>query len=175
MSRLRFATGEEARPVRRIHRLHRLSEVQVHPREDAGHQVPEVRDRRTDWSGSPRKDAGASSTAATNIPNAISRRRTCRSPSRARNAARRSSSRSAASWARCEPASRKVAIGKRLFRKPPPQPFPNPWAQPSPERRVPSQIDRICLVSWNRALAYSGLRARSREHQRSGRGKWIPQ
>jgi ssDNA-binding Zn-finger/Zn-ribbon topoisomerase 1 len=47
-----------------------------------------------------RKGRGAFSTGATNIPNAISRRRTCRSPSRARNAARPSSSRSAASWER---------------------------------------------------------------------------
>ena len=61
---------------------------------------------------------------------ATSPRRTCRSPSHARNVARLLSSKSAASWARCEPASRRVATGKRQFRKSPPRPFPNPWARP---------------------------------------------
>ena len=45
VSRVRFATGEEARAVRRIYRLHRIPQVQVHPRQNTGHQMPEVRDR----------------------------------------------------------------------------------------------------------------------------------
>src|ERR1700692_152809 len=47
MSRVRIATGQEARPVWRIHGLHSVSEMQIYPREDTGHQMPAVRDRRT--------------------------------------------------------------------------------------------------------------------------------
>src|SRR5579863_117026 len=71
---------------------------------------------------------------ATSTPIAISRRRTFRSPSHAQNATHHSSSKSAASWAQCEPVSRRVAIGKRQFRRSPPRPFPNPWGQPSHDR-----------------------------------------
>ena len=88
--RVRLATAEEARPLRRIHRLHGVSQVQVHPLEDAGHQVPEVRHGRTDRAHGPQR-ASASSTAATSIRSAISPRRTSPSPSRARSAARLSS------------------------------------------------------------------------------------
>ena len=46
MPRLRGWPGEEARAVRRVHRLLRVSEVQVHAADHAGDQVPEVQGRR---------------------------------------------------------------------------------------------------------------------------------
>src|SRR5947207_653302 len=46
MHALRQRTGEKARPLRRIYRLLRLPEVQIHAADHHGHQMPEMQRRR---------------------------------------------------------------------------------------------------------------------------------
>ena len=108
--------GEKARPLRRIHRLLRLSEVQVHAADHHGHQVPEVQRRRIRAPRQRRKRRTRPSARVLRLL-ALSRLRFHHAAhahrrSRARSAARRSSWKSAARSARCAPASRKAATGK---------------------------------------------------------------
>ena len=87
---VRVEPRHQAGAVRRVHRVHELSDLQVREDEDHRRAVPEGR-AATSSSGS--RAAARPSTAAPTIPTAISRSGSVRSPKRAPTAARRFCSR----------------------------------------------------------------------------------
>ena len=128
--------------IRRFHGLHRVSEVQVHPCQDARDQVPEVRGRRRTRGARREKGRRRRVFYGCNKYPActISLRRTNRSPSPARSAARRSLSRSAARWALCAPALKRrlrLGIGGHAGKRRNCQQFPSP-SDPAPPEEVAS-------------------------------------
>ncbi len=101
-------TGEAARPLRRIHRLHRpIRSASTSRPKTLGIACPKCDEGELSAAAAPAKAAAAvraSSTAAIAIRSAISPRRTSPSPSPARSAARRLSWRSAPRLAWSAPA-----------------------------------------------------------------------
>ena len=83
----------QAGPLRRVHGVHELSRVQVHQAQDDRREVSRRTPTRAARSSSASRSAARCSSAARTIPTATSSCGTARSPRRARNAARRISSR----------------------------------------------------------------------------------